>query len=190
VAGSANSAEAVGGRCESGVQPVYSRDGPNFVGAAGFDHRLMRNAFDVSSTMHRRTFLGTAGAAATAGLAGSSGLGASSLDELRLASLPIFPNMQYFVMQREGCLDGIPTEVSPKSFPDGASLLQSFASGDFDIALFGVVPAMILMNEGVDAKLTAASNEDGMRILANEEFASSVRPVAKRPRCFESLPAW
>jgi NitT/TauT family transport system substrate-binding protein len=40
------------------------------------------------------------------------------------------------------------------------------------MALFGVVPAMVLMNKGVGAKLTAASNKNGMRILANDEFAT------------------
>jgi NitT/TauT family transport system substrate-binding protein len=65
--------------------------------------------------IQRRRFLGTLGTAASVGVAGcTSTLSGSSLDELRLAYLPIYPNMQYFVMQQEGYLDDVPTAVTAK----------------------------------------------------------------------------
>jgi len=126
----------------------------------------------------RRTYLRGIGAAATvgsgtlAGCAGVLGSGSSGLDELRVAYMPIYPDMQYFVMDGEGYFDELSVPVSGDQFPDGPSIVQASAKGDFDVMMFGVVPAMIIMDKGIPSKITAANIRDAMQILATDEFAS------------------
>ncbi|MFB6140590.1 MAG: ABC transporter substrate-binding protein [Halosimplex sp.] len=131
----------------------------------------MTDEFGVS----RRAYLKGIGGAtlASTGLAGCSGVLSSSngLDELRVAYMPIYPDMQYFVMEEEGYFDELSVSVSGEQFPDGPSIVQASAKGDFDVMLFGIVPAMIIMDKGIPAKITAANIEDAMQILASDEFA-------------------
>ncbi|MFC7203486.1 ABC transporter substrate-binding protein [Haloferax namakaokahaiae] len=121
----------------------------------------------------RRRFLQGAGLAATAGLAGClGGAGGSGLDELNVAYMPIYPDMQYFVMQEEEMFDELSVPVSGKKFSDGPSIVQASAKGDFDVMMFGIVPAMIIMDKGIPAKITAANIQNAMEILATDEFAA------------------
>jgi NitT/TauT family transport system substrate-binding protein len=85
--------------------------------------------------------------------------------------MPIYPDMQYFVMREEGYFDELPVEVSGKLFSDGPSIVQASAKGDFDVMMFGIVPAMIVMDKGIPSRITAANIKDAMQILATDEFA-------------------
>lgn len=126
-------------------------------------------------SVSRRRFLGAAGATGAAALAGCTGTitgGSGGLSELRVAYMPIYPDMQYFVMQEEGYFDDLPVEVSGTLFSDGPSIVQASATGDFDVMMFGIVPAMIVMDKGIPSKITAANIEDAMQILATDEFAA------------------
>ncbi|MFB6173947.1 MAG: ABC transporter substrate-binding protein [Halobacteriales archaeon] len=128
----------------------------------------------MSQRTTRRGYLRTIGGAATAGLAGcvGSGTGSGGLDEIRLAYMPIYPDMQYFVMSEEGYLDELPVDVTADQFSDGPSIVQASAKGTFDVMMFGVVPAMIVMDKGIPSKITAANIKNAMKILASDEFAS------------------
>ncbi|AUV81901.1 nitrate ABC transporter substrate-binding protein [Salinigranum rubrum] len=123
----------------------------------------------------RRRFLGAAGATGAAALAGCAGAvtggGGSGLSELDVAYMPIYPDMQYFVMREEGYFDELSVDVSGKLFSDGPSIVQASAKGDFDVMMFGIVPAMIVMDRGIPSKITAANIRDAMQILATDEFA-------------------
>ncbi|WP_152041746.1 ABC transporter substrate-binding protein [Salinigranum salinum] len=123
----------------------------------------------------RRRFLGAAGATGAAALAGCTGTvtsgGGGGLSEIQVAYMPIYPDMQYFVMREEGYFDELPVDVSGKLFSDGPSIVQASAKGDFDVMMFGIVPAMIVMDKGIPSKITAANIEDAMQILATDEFA-------------------
>jgi NitT/TauT family transport system substrate-binding protein len=127
------------------------------------------------ASVSRRRFLGAAGATGTAALAGCAGAitggGSSGLSEIQVAYMPIYPDMQYFVMQEEGYFDELPVEVSGKLFSDGPSIVQASAKGDFDVMMFGIVPAMIVMDKGIPSSITAANIKDAMQILATDEFA-------------------
>ncbi|MEF8852444.1 MAG: ABC transporter substrate-binding protein [Haloarculaceae archaeon] len=111
----------------------------------------------------------TAGSAMLAGC--SSATGSSGLDELAVAYMPIYPDIQYFVMEEEGYFDELSVPVSGSQFPDGPSIVQASAKGDFDVMMFGIVPAMIIMDKGIPSKITAANIKDAMQILATDEFA-------------------
>jgi NitT/TauT family transport system substrate-binding protein len=126
-------------------------------------------------TVSRRRFLGAAGATGAAALAGCAGAvtggGGGGLSDIRVAYMPIYPDMQYFVMREEGYFDELPVSVSGKLFSDGPSIVQASAKGDFDVMMFGIVPAMIVMDKGIPSKITAANIRDAMQILATDEFA-------------------
>ncbi|TKR25247.1 ABC transporter substrate-binding protein [Natronomonas salsuginis] len=125
----------------------------------------------------RRAYLGGAGAAIAGGLAGclSGGLGigsgnGGSLDELTVAYMPIYPDLQYFVMDGEGYFDRIDATIDGREFTDGPAIIQAYGGGEIDIAMFGIVPAMIVIDRGIPAMVTAANIVEPMGIMADEAF--------------------
>jgi NitT/TauT family transport system substrate-binding protein len=121
--------------------------------------------------LSRRTYLRGAGVAATASLAGCAGLGGGT-EELTLAYMPIFPDLQYFVMEAEGYLDEIDATIDAREFTDGPAIVQAYGGGEIDIAMFGIVPSMIVIDRGLPAKVTAANIVEPMAILAHEDLQS------------------
>lgn len=131
---------------------------------------------DSRSTLSRRSYLAGAGASGVAALAGCSALGGGGTDSITVAYMPIYPDMQYFVMQEEGYFDELGVEVKGQQFSDGPSIIQAYASGDIDVAMFGIVPAMIVIDRGIPAKVVAANIKEPMGILAHEDFAAMWDP--------------
>lgn len=127
--------------------------------------------FDSPPGTSRRSYLKTIATTTLAGgpIAGCLS-GGSSLDRLRIAYMPIYPDMQYFVMQEEGYFDGLGVEVEATQFPDGASIVQAFGAGELDIAMFGVVPALVVIDKEIPAKITAANIKNAMGIFAHTDF--------------------
>lgn len=119
----------------------------------------------------RRTYLTGVGAAGTLSLAGCTG-GGGGTDELTVAHMPIFPDLQYYVMESEGYFSEIDATINNREFTDGPAIVQASASGDIDIAMFGVVPAMITIDRGISAKVTAANIKEPMAIVAHEELST------------------
>jgi NitT/TauT family transport system substrate-binding protein len=130
---------------------------------------------DDTPTTSRRAYLAGAGGAAAAGLAGCLG-NASGTDSITVAYMPIYPDVQYFVMQEEGYFEELDATVEGTQFSDGPSIVKAYASGEIDVAMFGIVPAMIVIDRGIDAKVVAANIEEAMGILAHEEFAAMWDP--------------
>lgn len=126
------------------------------------------------SPLSRRRYLQGLGGAATAGLAGCTGVfgGGGGPDSLTLAYMPIYPDMQHFVLQEEGYYDELDAEIDARQFSDGPSIIQAYASGELDVALFGIVPAMIVIDKGIAAKVIAANIEEPMAIMTRNEFRS------------------
>ncbi|QCJ47477.1 ABC transporter substrate-binding protein [Haloprofundus sp. MHR1] len=130
-----------------------------------------------SRELSRREYLAGSGAAALTGLAGCTGvLGSDGSDTLTVAYMPIYPDMQYFVMDQEGYFDELDASVEGKQFTDGPSIVKAYASGDIDVAMFGIVPAMIVVDRGIAAKVVAANIEEPMGILAHDRFAEMWDP--------------
>lgn len=126
----------------------------------------------------RREYLSGAGAATLTGLAGclNNAGGGGSSDSITVAYMPIYPDMQYFVMQEEGYFDELDVTVNGRQFTDGPSIVKAYASGEIDIAMFGIVPAMIVMDRGISAKVVAANIKEPMGILAHDEFVAMWDP--------------
>ncbi len=122
----------------------------------------------------RRRLLQTGTATiATAGIAGclgQLGQGGASLDSVTVAYVPIYPNMQHYVMEQEGYYEDVPTEVTIERFSSGPSVVKAFASGDVDVALFGNTPAMVLVDKGTNAGILAANSRNGFKIMGTTEL--------------------
>jgi NitT/TauT family transport system substrate-binding protein len=118
--------------------------------------------------LSRRRYLAGAGAAATAGLAGCMGGGGA--ETLAVAHMPIFPDLQYYVMESEGYFESVDATVEGSEFTDGPAIIQAYGGGELDVAMFGIVPSMIVIDRGIPAKVTAANIEEPMAIMAHEEL--------------------
>ena len=107
---------------------------------------------------------------AAAGIAGCLGQGGASLGSVTVAYVPIYPNMQHYVMEQEDYYEDVPADVTIERFSSGPSVVKSFASGDVDVALFGITPAMVLVDKGTDAGILAANSRNGFKIMGTTEL--------------------
>nr|WP_273740798.1 ABC transporter substrate-binding protein [Natrinema soli] len=89
---------------------------------------------------------------------------------MTVAYVPIYPNMQHYVMEQESHYDEIPADVTIERFSSGPNVVKAFASGDVDVALFGITPAMVLVDKGTDAGILAANSRNGFKIMATTEL--------------------
>ncbi len=120
-------------------------------------------------------------AAAGSGLAGCTGDDSGGdttatgtepgIDTLSVAHMPIYPDIQSHIMLEEGYFDELPVEVETDIFSDGPSIVQASATGDYDVMMFGIIPAMIVVDRGIPAKIVNANIVDPMLIMGTNEFA-------------------
>jgi NitT/TauT family transport system substrate-binding protein len=122
-----------------------------------------------SPRLSRRHYLAGLAGAAT-GFADCAGSG-PNIDTLRLAHMPIYPDIQSHVMLEEGYFGELPVEVETEIFSDGPSIVQASATGDFDVMMFGIIPAMIVVDRGIPAKIVNANIVDPMLVMGTNEFA-------------------
>ncbi|MFP9190629.1 ABC transporter substrate-binding protein [Natrialbaceae archaeon A-CW1-1] len=125
---------------------------------------------DDTRVYSRRNYLQGVGGAVAAGTAGLAGCLGSDLEELTLAYMPIYPDLQYFVMDGEGYLDELSVDVDAREFTDGPAIVQAYGGGEIDVAMFGIVPSMIVIDRGIPAKVTAANITEPMAIMAHDDF--------------------
>jgi len=93
------------------------------------------------------------------------------MESLTVAYVPIYPNMQHYVMDQQGYYDELSVEVSVERFSSGPNVVKAFASGDVDVALFGITPAMVLIDKGTAAGVLAANSRNGFKLMASTEVA-------------------
>jgi NitT/TauT family transport system substrate-binding protein len=79
--------------------------------------------------------------------------------------------MQHYVMEQEGYYEDVPADVTIERFSSGPSVVKAFASGDVDVALFGITPAMVLVDKGTNAGILAANSRNGFKIMGTTELA-------------------
>jgi len=118
----------------------------------------------------RRAYLAGIGSAVAVGVAGC--LGGGSSDAVTVAHMPIFPDLQYYVMESEGYFEEIGATIESQEFTNGPDIVGASASGDIDIAMFGVVPAMIAIDSGIPAKVTAANIKEPMAVVADQQLST------------------
>jgi NitT/TauT family transport system substrate-binding protein len=140
------------------------------------------------TTPTRRRVLRDVGTSVVAGSALAGCLGRSeggSLDALTVAYVPIYPNMQHYVMEREGYYEDVPADVTIERFSSGPSVVKAFASGDVDVALFGITPAMVLVDKGTQAGILAANSRNGFKIVGTSDLVD--RYERDGPAVFETF---
>jgi NitT/TauT family transport system substrate-binding protein len=91
--------------------------------------------------------------------------------------------MQHYVMEQEGYYEDVPSDVSVERFSSGPSVVKALASGDVDVALFGITPAMVIVDKGTDAGILAANSRNGFKIVGTTELAD--RYEQEGPATFE-----
>ena len=126
-----------------------------------------------------------AGAITTPTVAGCLGQASGPLESITVAYVPIYPNMQHYVMENQGYYDELPVDVSVERFSSGPNVVKAFASGDVDVALFGITPAMVLIDNGTAAGVLAANSRNGFKIMASTEVAN--RFEQDGPTAFDSF---
>jgi len=87
-----------------------------------------------------------------------------------VAHMPIFPDLQYYVMESEGYFENVDATVEGSEFTDGPAIVQAYGGGELDVAMFGIVPSMIVIDRGIPAKVTAANIKEPMAIMAHEDL--------------------
>jgi NitT/TauT family transport system substrate-binding protein len=140
------------------------------------------------TTLTRRRVLRDVGTSVVAGSALAGCLGRSeggSVDALTVAYVPIYPNMQHYVMEREGYYEDVPADVTVERFSSGPSVVKAFASGDVDVALFGITPAMVLADKGTQAGILAANSRNGFKIVGTSDLVD--RYERDGPAVFETF---
>jgi len=125
------------------------------------------------TAVDRRHFLRAAGSAGLAGFAGCNTIaGSGGLDTLSIAYKPIFPFLQYLVMDERGYLDGLDAEIEATNFADqGLNVVSAYSNGDIDVAFIGITPAIRMKHQGAPGAVTAANQTGGFVVLAAEAFA-------------------
>ncbi|EMA69224.1 nitrate/sulfonate/bicarbonate ABC transporter periplasmic protein [Halorubrum kocurii JCM 14978] len=89
-------------------------------------------------------------------------------------------------MEQEGYYEDVPTDVTIERFSSGPSVVKAFASGDVDVALFGITPAMVLVDKGTNAGILAANSRNGFKIMGTTELADLYEQEgAATFECFE-----
>jgi NitT/TauT family transport system substrate-binding protein len=86
-------------------------------------------------------------------------------------------------MEREGYYEAVPAEVNIERFSSGPSVVKAFASGDVDVALFGITPAMVLVDKGTNAGILAANSRNGFKVMGSTELVD--RYEQEGPATFE-----
>jgi len=127
-----------------------------------------------TATTTRRRVLQAGGLVAASGLAGcNSVLGSDSLDSLSIAYKPIFPFLQFLVMDELEYLSDVGPEVETTNFANqGLNIVSAYADGDVDVAFIGITPAIRMKHKGVPGKVTAANQTGGFAIVTSDEFAN------------------
>ena len=93
------------------------------------------------------------------------------MDQLTVAYIPIYPNMQHYIMREEGYYDALSSAVTVERFSDGPSAVKAFASDTVDIAMFGITPAMVLVSKDKNANVLVANSRNGFRVLTTNALA-------------------
>ncbi|WP_255193153.1 ABC transporter substrate-binding protein [Natronobeatus ordinarius] len=107
------------------------------------------------------------------GLAGC--LGQRESDVVRVGYVPVYPNLQHFVMDEAGHYDELPVEIGYEKFDTGTGLNTAFAAGDIDIGHFAIVPAFSLVQQDQQVRALAVNNVNGIKLLGSEAVAECHR---------------
>ena len=84
----------------------------------------------------------------------------------QIGYMPILPDAQLFVNLENGRLDKAGVEADLVSFQNGPAMVQALASGQLDIAYFGIGPTMVARGKGADIRVVAANIVEQISFVA------------------------
>ena len=85
--------------------------------------------------------------------------------------MPILPDAQLFVGLEDGSIAEAGIDARTVSFQNGPAMVQALASGQLDIAYFGIGPAMVARGKGADIKMVASNIIEQISFIALGELA-------------------
>ena len=137
----------------------------------------------------RRQVLAGAAVLAAAPLALAPLALARAATPLRVATIPILPMAQLYVMQAEGWPAAAGLALATTSFSSGPAMVQALASGRFDVAYIGIGPAMVARAHGVDLRVVAANGVDQTALLGRGLLAALWAKAASPAAAFAAFRA-
>lgn len=84
----------------------------------------------------------------------------------QIGYMPILPDAQLFVNLENGALDKAGIDADLVSFQNGPAMVQALASGQLDIAYFGIGPTMVARGKGADIRVVAANIIEQVSFMA------------------------
>lgn len=126
-------------------------------------------------SLGRRAFLAGAGAAATA-LAGCSAVGdpnatGGDSPDLRLAYDGAPPHFQAVVMDEESLYGAVPADLSREEASCN-SIVQLLVTGDADVGMIGVIPALVAIDKGPGMHVVGASSSEAFVVMVRDDVAA------------------
>ncbi len=94
---------------------------------------------------------------------------------LKVGYMPILPVAPLFVMEGQGWAKDAGLNLELTRFSSGPAMVQALASGELDVANFGIGPAMVARANGIPVKVLASSVREQIGLLARGEFADYCR---------------
>ena len=85
--------------------------------------------------------------------------------------MPILPDAQLFVGLKSGALAKAGIQPKLVSFQNGPAIVQALASGQLDIAYFGIGPTMVARAKGADIRVVASNIVEQISFVALGELA-------------------
>lgn len=95
----------------------------------------------------------------------------SSGVKTEIGYMPILPDAQLFVALEDGDIAKAGIDAKLISFQNGPAIVQALASGQLDVAYFGIGPTMVARSKGADIRVVAANIVDQISFVAMGNLA-------------------
>lgn len=97
---------------------------------------------------------------------------------LEVAYIPIMPMAQLFILEQEGWAKKAGLDLKLTKFSSGPAIVQAIASGKFDVAYFGIGPAMVARANGIPIKVVAANGIEQIALIAQGDLRKYIDEAA------------
>lgn len=97
-------------------------------------------------------------------------------ETVRIGYLPSDHGAAFFVAQAQHQYEDNGIHVETAQFNNGGELMTAMASGDIDVGIVGVTPALSSISKGVPVKIVSGANLEGSGLVAAEN--SSINSVS------------
>ncbi|WP_052078531.1 ABC transporter substrate-binding protein [Spirochaeta lutea] len=101
----------------------------------------------------------------------SAGDSEQPLLTLQVATMPILPVSQYYIIKDQGWDHDAGLDFQATVFQSGPPIVQALGNGQLDVQFFGIGPAMVAAGRGQDLRVVASLIVEQMSFLADSGLA-------------------